>query len=108
MYSWPLHEYEKDLPSLKPLMAGQDFLVAHTRELPLDLQRVLSMQAVDSVLLVPFLREGSWIGLVGFDSCGRERDWREEEIIILRHLARLLVLFLERWKYAARVALWRP
>ena len=100
MFSWPLHSYEKDLPSLKPMMTGKDFLAAHTAELPPDFQRVMSMQGVDSALLVPLLREGSWIGLVGFDSCGVERVWREEEIVILKHLARCVVLFLERLKYA--------
>ena len=106
MFSWPLHEYEKDLPSLKLLMADKDFFMAHTRDVPPDLHRVLSMQAVSSVLLVPLLREGSWIGLTGFDSCGRERIWQEEETAVLRHFARLLVLYFERREYAdARYAL---
>ncbi len=101
MYSWPLHEYEKDLPSLKPLMAGREFFHVHTRDSPPDFKRVLSMQAVDSVLLVPLMREGEWIGLVGFDECGQERDWREEETAILRALARLVAVALERRGYHA-------
>ena len=100
MFSWPLHSYERDLPSLKPLMAGKDFFAAHTVELPSDLKRVMSMQSVDSLLLIPLLRGGIWIGLVGFDSCGVQRIWREEEIIILKHLAQWVGFFLERLKYA--------
>lgn len=99
MYSWPLHDYEKDLPSLRPMMAGKPFFAAHTRNVPPDFQRVLRMQAVDSVLLVPLLRDGKRIGLIGFDSCGAERLWKEEEIAILRHLARLVTLFMERREY---------
>ena len=107
MHSWPLHEYAKDIPSLKPLMVGREFFSGHTRDLPRDLEMTLSKQSVHSVLLVPLLQEGSWIGLAGLDSCGRERDWREEETAILRRLARLVVVALERrdylsirWKYA--------
>ena len=96
MYSWPLYDYEKDLPSMKPLMAGKDFFAGHTRDMPPDLFKVLSMQAVDSVLFVPLLRDGAWIGHVGFDSCGKERNWREEEIAMLRQLARLVAVALER------------
>ena len=100
VFSWPLHDYERDLPSLKPLMEDKNFFACHTREAPPDFKRVLSMQGVDSVLLAPLLQEGSWIGLAGFDSCGVERSWREEEIVLLRHLARLTALFLERREYA--------
>ena len=108
MYSWPLHDYEKDLPSLKGLMAGKDFYAAHTRDTPPDLHRVLAMQAVDSVLLVPLTQNGVWIGLMGFDVCEQERDWREEEIALLRHLARLAAVALERRGHlAAQVRLAR-
>ena len=96
MHSWPLYDYEKDLPSMKPLMAGKAFFAGHTRDMPPDLFKVLSMQAVDSVLFVPLLQDGAWIGHMGFDSCGREREWREEEIVMLRHLARLAAVALER------------
>ena len=106
MHSWPLHDYEKDIPSLRGLMAEQDFFAGHTRDMPPDMQRVLGMQGVDSVLLAPLVRGGMRIGLLGFDSCGEERVWQEEETIVLRHLASLTGLFLERREYVdARRAL---
>ena len=81
-------------------MAERDFFAGHTRDMPPDMQRVLGMQRVDSVLLAPLWRDGARIGLLGFDSCGAERAWQEEEITILRHLAGLTSLFLERREYA--------
>lgn len=99
MHSWPLHDYEKDIPSLRGLMADRTFFAGHTKEMPPDMQRVLGMQGVDSVLLAPLLRGGAHIGLLGFDNCGAERIWLEEEIIILRHLTSLVGLFLERREY---------
>ena len=99
MASWPLHDYEQDIPSLKPLMAGKDFTAAHTRDMPPDLLRALSMQGVDSVLFAPLVRNEAWVGLVGFDSCGRERLWRDEEVLVLRHLAGIVAAALERRDY---------
>ncbi|MCL2123386.1 MAG: hypothetical protein FWH34_04775, partial [Desulfovibrionaceae bacterium] len=58
MHSWPLHEYAKDIPSLKPLMAGREFFSGHTRELPRDMERTLRKQSVHSVLLAPLLLDG--------------------------------------------------
>lgn len=96
MHSWPLHDYEYDLPSLKPLMKARDFLAAHTGDLPPDMEEILRRQAVDSVLLVPLLRGGQWIGLTGFASCGKKRQWNGEEILLLRHLAHAAVFALDR------------
>lgn len=97
--SWPLHDYQRDLPSLKPLMAGRPFLAAHTRDLPPDFKSVLEKQAVDSVLLAPLTRHGSWVGLAGFDMCGMTREWSGLETDLLRHLAGLVPPALERAEY---------
>lgn len=96
MHSWPLHDYERDLPSLKPLLQEKEFLAAHARDLPPDLEQTLRKQGVDSVLLVPLLREGRRIGLTGCDSCGKKRRWSGEEILLLRHLAHAAVFALDR------------
>lgn len=96
MSSWPLHDYERDLPSLRPLLEAKDFLAAHAKDLPPDLEQTLRKQGVVSVLLVPLLREGRRIGLTGCDSCGRKRRWGEEEILLLRHLAHAAAFALER------------
>lgn len=96
MSSWPLHDYERDLPSLKPLLHAKAFLAAHIEELPPDLEQTLRKQGVDSVLLVPLLRDGRWFGLAGCDSCGKKRRWNDEEILLLRHLAHAAAFALER------------
>lgn len=87
MSSWPLHDYERDPPSLTPLLQARDCVAAHAKDLPPDLERTLRKQGVDSVLLVPLLRDGRRIGLTGCDSCGKKRLWSEEEVLLLRHLA---------------------
>lgn len=99
MFSWPLYDYEYDLPSLKALLDDRDSLFAHTRDLPLDLQTVLSRQKVASVLLVPLLRDGFRIGLVGIDYCQGECEFGEAHLIVLRFLAAQVSLALERKQF---------
>lgn len=100
MSSWPLHDYERDLPSLKPLLRAKLFLAAHSKDLPSDLERTLHKQGVESVLLVPLLRDGRWIGVTGCDNCGKRRRWNEVEILLMRHLAQTVMFTLERGERA--------
>lgn len=99
MSSWPLYDMERDIPSLRSIMAGRDPVASHTSDMPPDQRRVLAMQAVQSVLMVSMYRGEKWIGLVGFDQCDREREWGEEEKIPLMHLCGLVKLVLERREY---------
>ncbi len=99
--SWPLHDYQKDIPSLKPLMQGKTFLAVHTRHLAEDLNKVLTKQSVSSLLIVPLTRDGVWAGLVGMDSCGVEREWQEFEVDILRYFSGLVGQVLDREDYLA-------
>ncbi len=101
MYTWPLYEHARDIPTLKPMLEENDVVASHTRDLPEDQQRALRVQSVDSVLLVSIRRQGRWIGLLGVDMCGRERIWDEEEIALMRFAAPLVDIRLERDRYVA-------
>lgn len=101
MYTWPLYEHARDIPTLKPMLEADGVIAAHTRDLPEDQRRVLAIQLVDSVLLVSIRRQGRWIGLLGVDMCGRERVWTDEEIAVMRFMAPLIDACLERDRYAA-------
>ncbi len=99
--SWPLHDYQKDIPSLKPLLQDKPYFTAHTHQLAPDLHKVLTKQSVASVLLVPLIRDGLWSGMVGVDSCGTEREWSPVEVDMLRHFSGLVVQALDRVDYQA-------
>lgn len=102
MFSWPLHDYGRDIPSLKPMLEKLPYLGSHTRNMPPDLVNVLSRQAVDSVLLAPLIMDGKWIGLTGLDSCGREREWTEVEIRLIHFLGTTVTILLERKRLLER------
>lgn len=99
MFSWPLYDYEYDLPSLKQIISEQDFYFAHTHSMPQDLSRVLGKQGVRSIMVAPIERDGSQLGLVGADFCERECEPHSEFPHLFRALSGLISLALERKHY---------
>ena len=99
VHSWPLHDYEYDIPSLKPLLENKSVFAGNTKDLPKDLNLVLAKQDVVSFMFSPMLRDGNWVGLVGLDFCRGERRWTEEEEHVLRIIADLICIALERKQY---------
>lgn len=96
MFSWPLYDYEYDLPSLKKIISEHDVYLGHARNMPDDLSRVLGKQGVLSFIVAPIKRDETRIGLVGMDFCESECDCPAEFVDILHYLSGLVALALER------------
>ena len=96
MFSWPLYDYEYDIPSLKKIIANDTVFYGHTRDLPGDLNTVLSKQGVKSILIAPVVKDRVAIGMVGADFCEIECDFSEPFAEVLQCLAGLVALALER------------
>lgn len=101
MFSWPLYDYEYDLPSLKDILKNQEVFFGHTRDLPKDINYILEKQGVKSVMLAPLFRDGKRVGLVGCDFCGCEAEFSGEIAKILFYLTGLVSIALERKQYQA-------
>ncbi len=99
MFSWPLYDYEYDLPSLKNILESEPVFFSAVRDLPPDMNQVLSKQGVKSLLLAPLYRDGVRIGLVGLDFCDAERQYLEEFASIITFLTGLISIALERKQY---------
>ncbi|MCC8164873.1 MAG: helix-turn-helix domain-containing protein [Planctomycetes bacterium] len=96
MYSWPLYDFEFDIPSMKNLIANYDIYYGHTSAMPLDLSQVFTKQGVRTFIMSPVYRDNAKVGLVGADFCERERDDCEIIAPIFRHLAGLVAMALEK------------
>ena len=48
------------------------------------------MGGVKSTLCVPVFADGRWLGMIGFDDCRSERDWRPAEIDTIKTVAELV------------------
>lgn len=101
MYSWPLYDYEYDVPSLRTILNEQDLCYGNTRDMPDDLGNVLSKQNVKSFALAAIYLDGVRNGLVGMDFCNAEEQRCHEYGAVLRYLAGFVALALERKQYLA-------
>ncbi len=77
---------------------GDAFVVARVAALPDDdpVRQILEPQNVQSVLLLPLLRDGQSVGMVGFDAVRTERVFPDALIDLLKVLAALIVAIHER------------
>ncbi len=96
MYSWPLYDFEFDIPSMKHLIANHDLYYCHTSAMPLDLSQVFTKQGVRTFIMSPVYRDNAKVGLVGADFCERERDDCETIAPVFRYLAGLVAMALEK------------
>ncbi len=101
LFSWPLYDYEHDIPSLKPMLEEKSVFFGHSQDMPEDLRRVLDKQNVRSFILSPIFRDGQKIGLVGMAFCERECDFCEDLSFVTHCLAGLVSIALDRKLYHA-------
>ncbi len=99
MFSWPLYDYEYDIPSMKNIITENQVFFGHTKDMPQDLLHVLGKQGVASFILSPILRDGKRSGLVGLDFCTGECNDPGEHTNIVINLAGVVALALERKQY---------
>ena len=84
-----LHEVPLDtLTEFVEAIEDHGHFAAIVRELPAgDLKSMLKNQDIRSILIVPvWVRDQFW-GFVGFDDCGHERRWSEDEYLIIQSFA---------------------
>lgn len=83
-----------------PLSKNETILLADIRDLPdgSTEQKMLQAQGIRSVLMVPMIDNGSFFGLVGFDSVTRRGDFVPGEVYLLRAFADVVRAVLTRRK----------
>ncbi len=99
MFSWPLYDYEYDLPSLKKSLAEKDVVCGDVQDMASDLQAIMTKQRIKSIAITSLRRDKERIGLVGVDFCDREFQWNDQYSMLLRFLASMISIALERKQY---------
>ena len=59
-------------------------------------REILAAQNIQSLVVVPMIHSHTLLGFVGFDSVKTQRDWKEEEIHLLRVLGDLFASAIQR------------
>lgn len=101
MFSWPLYDYEYDIPSLKDIMNDNDIFYGPVSDMPQDLNNILNKQGVISWIVAPIIRDRSRTGLVGLDFCEDECEFTRQHLEILKYFACMVGIALERKQYQA-------
>ena len=73
--------------------------VRRLEDLPADAaveKEVLAAQDIQSVVLIPMMFDGKAIGFIGFDAVRQERSWSEHDIGLLKLIAEVFALALDR------------
>lgn len=91
-------EYFPDATAV--LDKGEPFLVQNVAELPEDsfMRQHFQSQSIQSLILVPMMKEGITVGFIGFDSVKSERFFSEKEIDLMKVLAELVTNIFEKQK----------
>ncbi|HMO40488.1 MAG TPA: ATP-binding protein [Saprospiraceae bacterium] len=81
--------------------AGEILHIARTAELPRSnpVRAILEPQGIQSLIALPMLYQHECLGCVGFDAVRQPRDWKKDEIELLKLLAGLLANAQIRQRY---------
>ena len=58
--------------------------------LPADVVEILSWQDIQSILVFPLFVFEQWVGFLGFDVCGSQRHWSDDDVAALQTAGRLV------------------
>ena len=93
-------ELAKDLPWIADKIKCKQIInLPDTDNLPLEAskdQKYLQQHNIKSLLMLPMFYGGLLVGLLGFDSISRERNWTEGDIQILRLAGEIFINAIER------------
>jgi PAS domain S-box-containing protein len=79
-------------------------VVGNVADFPGAEQAYLTDNGIKSVLVVPISLNGEWWGSLGFDECRHEREWTEDEVMLLTAVANLIGTVIERRKVHEKIA----
>lgn len=81
-----------------------DVIVGNVADFPESERPVLEAQGIVSILVLPLRVRGNLYGFIGFDVCGRAREWEEAEIALLTTAANDIAQAIERSQTIAALA----
>ncbi|HSM36211.1 MAG TPA: ATP-binding protein [Longimicrobiales bacterium] len=79
-------------------LARGEIMQAHVGAVPEQAQRLMTPQAIRSLIHVPIHVDDEWWGFIGFDECRAERVWTASEQSALRAAGQLLGAAIGRYR----------
>jgi two-component system, sensor histidine kinase and response regulator len=88
--------YRDIFPRWQDVLAKGGFISGIVRDFPDSERGILEPQEILSILILPIIVKGEFVGFLGFDSCDDARVWEDAEIDFLQAAANSLALAQER------------
>ncbi|BAX80454.1 hybrid sensor histidine kinase/response regulator [Labilibaculum antarcticum] len=80
-----------EISSFKELLLTKGIICANDiTTLPDDIKVILEAQNIKSIIALPLLLEGEFLGFIGFDECNTARVWSKSEQELLRTISNLI------------------
>ena len=93
------------IPNWKRILEGEGKIMASDiHELPSDLCEILETQKIKAILVLPLFMDHKFSGFIGFDECTANRQWKEEELDVLKTAAGLFSTTMERLDYQNKLS----
>lgn len=100
-------EQEQNMPASdfpywrEQLLAGKAVQIESPDNAPDEMTaEMMRMQASKSILTLPFFVFGRAYGFIGFDECRENRNWKQEDVDLLRAVCRVVAQTVERERWA--------
>ena len=88
--------YDEFFPRWAEVLAQGAPICDVVSEMPASERQVLDAQDIRSILVLPLVVQGGFIGFIGFDDCVSDRRWDELEVDLLSAAATNVGLFLDQ------------
>lgn len=95
--------YSDGFPRWRERLSAGHWIAGHVRELPDSEQEVLAIQDIQSILVIPIHAGDRWLGFIGFDVTREEREWREQDILLLTAFSDMVGAYMERRRVSAQL-----
>ena len=74
-------------------LSKNEIIYGNISDLPKLEKETLENQGVKSILVIPIFENKKWTGFIGFDVNNEEREWKEEDIRLLRTVGHIIGLY---------------
>ena len=79
------------------LLSRGEFIASTVAELPESERVILAAQGILTILILPIIAKGKFLGFIGFDNCVEAREWQAAELDLLQAAAAAISLAQERY-----------
>ncbi|WZI66475.1 MAG: PAS domain S-box protein [Gloeotrichia echinulata IR180] len=88
--------YDDFYPGWAASLSKGEIFCAIVAELPKSAREILEPQGIFSMLVLPIIAKGEFLGFIGFNNCVTPRLWEASEVSLLQAAAAAISIVLER------------